>query len=189
MRFCAVGRVKIGHDFQGQRDAREAEGHVDQKHPVPAGVLHQIATHQRPDHRPQKRGHHDKVQPFEQLVLLIRPQNNQARHGHHHRPAQPLHHPRHHQHRQVRRGGAHQRAEHKQAHRHGKHFFRAVAVGDITAQRHKQSQRQRVGNHRRLHVQRALVQIRRHLRQRGVQHRGIEHLHEDAHRQQHRQPA
>ena len=156
---------------------------------MPTRIFHQIAAHQRTGYRPQQRGHHHKIHPVDQLGLIVSAQDNQPRHRHHHRPAHPLHHPGEHQQRQVRCRRAHQRTQHKQRHRNGKHLLRAVAVGQITAHRHKQRQRQRIGNHRRLHLQRRLLQIRRHLRQRGIQYRRIQHLHKNTNRQQQRQPS
>ncbi len=180
----ALLAVEIRHHLQRRDEADRADRQVDQEHPVPRGHLHQPPAERRPDQRPDQRGDGDEAHRVEELFARHRTHHRQASDRQQHRPADALQHARGDQVGQAWRGRAQQRAEGEQHDRGQEGAARAVAVGDPARGGDEHRHRQRIAEHHRLHLQRALAQAARHRRQRGVDDGCVQHLHEDGQRHQ-----
>ncbi len=87
----------VGHQHQGGDSACDADRDIDQKDPVPAGVLHQHTAQRRTQQRANLAGQSDKRHGGHILLARHDFQHRQTTHRHHHGPANPLNHPRQHQ--------------------------------------------------------------------------------------------
>ena len=99
-----------------------------------------------------------------------------------HRAADALHDARGDELAQRLRVRAEHRAEREGRDRDEEDALRAKAIGEPAGRRNQHRHRQRIGDDDRLHAQRRFAEARRHRRQRGVDDRRIQHLHEDAER-------
>ncbi|KAG1260468.1 hypothetical protein G6F65_015050 [Rhizopus arrhizus] len=185
----AMAGVVVGHDLHRGDETDHADRQVDQEHPVPGCDLDQPAAQGRADQRADQGGDGDEAHRAQEILARYRTHHRPATDRQQHRAANALQHARTDQLVQVLGQRAGQRTESEQDDRHQEGAPRAVAVGDPAGGRDEGGYRQRVAEHHRLHLQRALAQAGRHRRQGRVDDGRIQHLHEDRQRHQPQQGA
>ncbi len=155
---------------------------------MPARHLDQPATERWPHQRAEQPRNGDERHHPQQLPLVIDPQYSQSSHRHQQRAANPLQHPGSHQHRERTGGGTSQRTEGEQRDCRQIDATGTEPVRQPAGGRDEQGHRQHVGDHHRLHLQRALPQRLGHAGQGGIENGAIQRLHEKADCRQHGQP-
>ena len=138
--------VHVGHDGDGEKDAEDAKGDVDEENPVPARVLHEVATDERAEDGADERRGDGVVDGGNQPLFFIDFENGETRHGHDDGATHALDDARTDKHRQVGGNGAEQRAEHENNKRDDEGLFRAEAVGEVAARRNEQGDGEGVGD-------------------------------------------
>ncbi len=179
-----VGHVALVHPHAGDRHR-----HVDQEDQPPRGELDDRATQQGAEHRTEQaeRGH--RAHGPHELALVDAAHQHVTTHRHQRGAAHALQHARGNQLRQRLRDAAQQRAQAEHHDRRAEHPARAEAVAQPRTGRDQDRQGQHVTGQRGAHAQRGDLQRIGHRRHRGVDHGGIQRLHEERGGHQPQQPA
>ena len=159
-------------------DPQDPDRDVDKKDPAPRGVGDDKAAERRPHDRPDQRRDADIGHRAHEIGFLDRPQQHQAADRHHHRPAHPLHDPRHDESGERIGAAAADRAQGEDDDRGAEHPARAKPVGGPAADRDEDGKAQQIAGDRHIEPQRALVERAGDRRQCRRDHGRIEVLHE-----------
>ena len=116
---------------------------------------------------------------MQQLRFLRTAQHDQASDRCHEGTANALHCPRQPEFGETAGQTATQGGESKHGDRSGEHIARAEPVGQPAAQRHERRRRHQIDGYSNADAYRGYAEALRHLRQRGVDDRAVEQLHEE----------
>ncbi|MNV32059.1 hypothetical protein D3C71_1233860 [compost metagenome] len=180
----AVFGVVVGHDFHGRDVPDDADGQVDQEHPVPGGDLDQPATEGGADERADEGGNGDETHGAEEFFARHRAHHGQAADGQQHGAADALQHACGDELVQGLGEGAGERAEGEQDDGDQEGAPGAEAVGDPAGGGDEGGHRQGVAEDHRLHLQGAFAETAGHRGEGGVDDGGVQHLHENRQRYQ-----
>jgi hypothetical protein len=178
--WLAVAGGIEGDEPPRHREGDDPEGDVDDEYPAPAGIRGDQAAEERRQHRGDQGGPGQQRDGLDEVGFGCRREHDQPADRHHHRRADPLHHPQRHQLTQVRGQGASGRGHGEDDDRGEEDPAGSEAVGQPATQRNQHGEGQQVGGDDDRDGFGRDPEVAPHPRRGRGDDRAVEELHEEA---------